>query len=157
MYKRQNNNFQEQIKTWINKLPIQNLQPKEEDEILRENPEMVKENIKKKFQDKKLPLVDEIKELVIDENPSVICAEKFLIEKLSEILKEKEYSSDYGWVRVLSNHYECENSCVELAVEDEDFIEISKLIKKSEGTVKTWLARGRMALKEKLEGGFENE
>jgi len=35
--------------------------------------------------------------------------------------------------------------------------EISKLIKKSEGTVKTWLARGRMALKEKLEGGFENE
>ena len=35
--------------------------------------------------------------------------------------------------------------------------EISKLIKKSEGTVKTWLARGRMALKEKLEGGFDYE
>lgn len=34
-YKRQNNNFQEQIKTWIKKLPIQNLQPKEEDEIKR--------------------------------------------------------------------------------------------------------------------------
>ena len=31
--------------------------------LIRENPEMVKENIKKKFQDKKLPLVDEIKEL----------------------------------------------------------------------------------------------
>ena len=72
---------------------------------------------------------DQIKELVLDEDPSVICAEKFLIEKLSEILKEKEYSTDYGWVRVLSNHYECENSCVELAVEDEDFVEISKLIK----------------------------
>ena len=28
--------------------------------LIRENPEAVKENIKKKFQDKKLPLVDEI-------------------------------------------------------------------------------------------------
>ena len=28
--------------------------------ILRENPELVKANIKKKFQDKKLPVVDEI-------------------------------------------------------------------------------------------------
>ena len=31
--------------------------------LIRENPELVKENIKKKFQDKKLPLVDEVKEL----------------------------------------------------------------------------------------------
>ena len=31
--------------------------------ILRENPELVKENIKKEFQDKKLPLVDEIVKL----------------------------------------------------------------------------------------------
>ncbi len=31
--------------------------------LIRENSEMVKENIKKKFQDKKLPLVDEVKEL----------------------------------------------------------------------------------------------
>ena len=31
--------------------------------FLRENPELVKENIKKKFQDKKLPLVDEVIEL----------------------------------------------------------------------------------------------
>ena len=28
--------------------------------FVRENPEKVKENIKKKFQDKKLPLVDEV-------------------------------------------------------------------------------------------------
>ncbi len=34
-------------------------------EIIRKTPELVKENIKKKFQDKKLPLVDEI--LVLDE------------------------------------------------------------------------------------------
>ena len=31
--------------------------------FLRENPEVVKENIKKKFQDRKLPLVDEVIEL----------------------------------------------------------------------------------------------
>lgn len=34
--------------------------------FLRENPEIVKENIKKKFQDEKLPLVDEV--IVLDEN-----------------------------------------------------------------------------------------
>jgi len=33
--------------------------------FLRENPEIVKENIKKKFQDAKLPLVDEV--IVLDE------------------------------------------------------------------------------------------
>jgi seryl-tRNA synthetase len=31
--------------------------------LIRENPELVKENIKKKFQDKKLPLVDEVREM----------------------------------------------------------------------------------------------
>ena len=33
--------------------------------FLRENPELVKENIKKKFQDSKLPLVDEV--IALDE------------------------------------------------------------------------------------------
>ena len=32
--------------------------------FVREHPEEVKENIRKKFQDKKLPLVDEVIELV---------------------------------------------------------------------------------------------
>ena len=31
--------------------------------FLRENPEAVKENIRKKFQDQKLPLVDEVIEI----------------------------------------------------------------------------------------------
>lgn len=35
--------------------------------------------------------------------------------------------------------------------------EISKLMNKSEGTIKTWLFRAREILKEKIEGGFENE
>ena len=35
--------------------------------------------------------------------------------------------------------------------------EISELMKKSEGTIKTWLFRAREMLKQNLEGGFENE
>lgn len=35
--------------------------------------------------------------------------------------------------------------------------EIAKILNKSEGTVKTWLFRARECLKEKLEGGFEDE
>ena len=34
--------------------------------LIRENRELVKENIKKKFQDEKLPLVDEVYELDIE-------------------------------------------------------------------------------------------
>lgn len=35
--------------------------------------------------------------------------------------------------------------------------EISKLMNKPEGTIKTWLSRAREMLKQELEGGFENE
>ncbi len=35
--------------------------------------------------------------------------------------------------------------------------EISKILKTREGTIKTWLSRARERLKEKIEGGFENE
>lgn len=35
--------------------------------------------------------------------------------------------------------------------------EIAKIMNKKEGTIKTWLSRARDILKNKLEGGFENE
>lgn len=35
--------------------------------------------------------------------------------------------------------------------------EISKILRKREGTVKTWLSRARKVLKEKIERGFEDE
>jgi len=35
--------------------------------------------------------------------------------------------------------------------------EIAKILKMNENTVKTWLFRAREMLKDKLEGGFENE
>ena len=40
--------------------------------FVRENPELVKENIKKKFQDKKLPLVDEV--IALDEERRAVVA-----------------------------------------------------------------------------------
>lgn len=35
--------------------------------------------------------------------------------------------------------------------------EIAEILKKSEGTIKTWLFRARQMLKEEIEGGFEDE
>ena len=70
---------------------------------------------------------DDIVELILEETPSVICAEKFLIEDLALKLKETDYAEEYGWVRVLSKHFPCENSMVEKAGE-KDFEEISNLI-----------------------------
>ena len=60
---------------------------------------------------------DKISELILEESPSVICAEKYLIEKLAEKLSETDYEVEYGWVRVLSKHFPCENSMVERAGE----------------------------------------
>ena len=53
--------------------------------LIRENKDLVKENIKKKFQDKKLPLVDEVYELDIK------CREAKL--KGDELRKEKNEKS----------------------------------------------------------------
>ena len=35
--------------------------------------------------------------------------------------------------------------------------EISNILNKNEGTIKTWLFRAREILREKLEGGFDDE
>ena len=51
--------------------------------FLRENPEVVKENIRKKFQDHKLPLVDEVIELALIRET---------VEKQESPVKEKQES-----------------------------------------------------------------
>ena len=71
---------------------------------------------------------DKIAELILEETPSVICAEKPLIENLDEKLAETEYKAEYGWVRVLSKKYACENSMVKRA-DDDDIEKIASLIK----------------------------
>ena len=52
--------------------------------LIRENREIVKENIKRKFQDKKLPLVDEIYELDIKYRDAKLEADKLRAEKNSK-------------------------------------------------------------------------
>ena len=55
--------------------------------FLRENPEAVKENIKKKFQDDKLPLVDEVIELDVKRRETLQRAEALRADK-NRISKE---------------------------------------------------------------------
>ena len=63
--------------------------------FVRENPEIVKENIKKKFQDEKLPLVDEV--IALDE-------EKRAVQKMPMIFVQTETNfqrkSAHLWRRV---------------------------------------------------------
>lgn len=70
---------------------------------------------------------EEIAKLIIEENPSIICAEKFLIKNLSEYLRDFQYNEEYGWVRVLSKNINCENSSV-VRANEEDLKQISNLI-----------------------------
>ncbi|MEG1070098.1 MAG: serine--tRNA ligase, partial [Ruthenibacterium sp.] len=49
--------------------------------FLRENPEIVKENIKKKFQDAKLPLVDEILQLDTENRNAITEADNLRAER----------------------------------------------------------------------------
>lgn len=68
-----------------------------------------------------------LRDLILEEDPSIICAEKFLIENLSELFNDEEYGTNYGWVRELNKCYDSDNQCVELATSD-DYDEISELI-----------------------------
>ena len=55
--------------------------------LIRENPEAVKENIKKKFQDSKLPLVDEIISL---DKKRESCRPRLTVSALSAIRLRKK-------------------------------------------------------------------
>lgn len=68
---------------------------------------------------------DEVAKLIGDEEPSVVCAEKYLIEELSG--RVSDYKAEYGWIRVLSKHYDCEDSIAERASPD-DLADIVNLI-----------------------------
>ena len=65
--------------------------------LIRENADLVKENIKKKFQDEKLPLVDEIKEM--DERyrnakfkaDELRCEKNKVSAKIGEYVRNKEF------------------------------------------------------------------
>ena len=62
--------------------------------FLRENPDVVKENIKKKFQDSKLPLVDEVIELdtkrraAQQEADDIKAAKNKIAKEIGQLMKE---------------------------------------------------------------------
>ena len=83
--------------------------------FLRENPDIVKENIKKKFQDKKLPMVDEVIELdkknrEAQLNGDNLRAErKSLSSKIGELMKagnKDEAEKIKGQVQEINNKLE---------------------------------------------------
>ena len=71
------------------------------------------------------------------------------------IFSTKEENDVYGVVCSLPQNYR--TVIYLLYYEGYKVNEISKLMNKPEGTIKTWLFRAREILKQELEGGFENE
>lgn len=67
----------------------------------------------------------------------------------------KEQSDVFSYVCQLPQNYK--TVIYLLYYEGYKVKEIADLMKKREGTIKTWLFRAREILKEKLEGGFEDE
>ena len=66
--------------------------------LIRENKELVKENIRKKFQDSKLPLVDEIEALDIEFRNSKLKGDQLRANKnkissqIGQLMKEKKFT-----------------------------------------------------------------
>lgn len=71
--------------------------------------------------------IEEIKELILNNKPTMICAEQSIIEELYSVMDKEKYNMEKGWVRELSkcNNYSTDN--VELA-NKEDFFEIANLL-----------------------------
>lgn len=98
--------------------------------FLRENPDIVKENIKKKFQDSKLPLVDEVIELDKESRLNKQNADKLRADR-------NKYSKQIGALMHQGKKEEAEKmkelvnvSSVELAAAEEKEAELAEKIKK---------------------------
>ena len=57
--------------------------------FLRENPEIVKQNIKNKFQDKKLPLIDEVIKLDVENRQRKAMGDELRNKRKNEIWKKR--------------------------------------------------------------------
>lgn len=97
--------------------------------LIRENPEMVKENIKKKFQDKKLPLVDEVKELDVRVREVQVRVDGLKADKnrlsgeIGKLMKEGKKEEAEEVKRKVAE------TADEIANLDKEFDELSKAIK----------------------------
>ncbi len=90
--------------------------------FLRENPEVVKENIKKKFQDSKLPLVDEVIELDQERRKTQQEADEFRASK-NKIAKE------IGGLMAQGKKEEAEAKKAEVAANSKRLAELEELEK----------------------------
>lgn len=88
--------------------------------FLRENPDLVKENMKKKFQDHKLVLVDEVLELDLQAREA-----KFRGDELR--MKRNSLSSEIGTLMKEGKKEEAENRKLEVQKINDELIESEKL------------------------------
>lgn len=75
---------------------------------------------------------DELKKFLLEVNPTMICAEKIIIENLEKNLLASEYLVEYGSIRCLSE-IDIEDSVELIEAQEEDFEQITKLLKIDEG------------------------
>ena len=65
--------------------------------FIRENPDIVKENIKKKFQDEKLPLVDEVIELDSQRRANIQEADQLLRDLQESVRRTLQEHLRWMW------------------------------------------------------------
>ena len=97
--------------------------------FLRENPETVKENIKKKFQDQKLPLVDEV--IALDEENR---AAKGEVEALRA--KRNKASKTIGALMAKGEKEEAERVKAEISKEGDKIDELTARVNELEEKIK---------------------
>ena len=97
--------------------------------FLRENPEVVKENIKKKFQDAKLPMVDEVIELDAESRKTQQEADNLRAER-KKISKEigalmgkglKDEAEAANQIKIAVDYMKATNECYALVIEKDTF------------------------------------
>ncbi len=98
--------------------------------FLRENPEAVKENIKKKFQDSKLPLVDEVIELDVNYR-------KALQRKESLQADKNKISKSIGAFMAQGKKDEAEAAKAQVKAFSEELAELDKTVPEMEERIKT--------------------
>lgn len=75
--------------------------------------------------------LEELKQLISENNPTMICGEKQTVSDLYRLLNNENYFIETGWVRRLSNIANVDRSSVEIA-QKEEFAQIAKLLYEDE-------------------------
>ena len=80
------------------------------------------------FSNRKKPNLMNLIGLIKLEKPTMICGEYELIEKIYSALNDSNYKIEKGWVRGLNNNKYLQNSSDVLKAQNEDFMQIAKLL-----------------------------